>query len=56
MVLLVGLCLLLAPQADTLNGRVVGVADSDTITVLDVANERHKIRPTGIDPPEKKRP
>jgi len=38
---------------DTLNGRVVRVADGDTITVLDVANAQHKIRFHGIDAPEK---
>ena len=34
-------------------GRVVGVSDGDTITVLDSANVQHKIRLTGIDAPEK---
>lgn len=34
-------------------GRVVKVADGDTITVLDAANEQHKIRLQGIDAPEK---
>ena len=33
---------------------VVGVADGDTVTVLDAANEQHKIRVAGIDAPEKK--
>lgn len=37
-----------------IEGRVVGVADGDTITVLDSKNERFKIRLTGIDAPEKK--
>lgn len=40
--------------ADVLNGRVVGVADGDTITVLDSTNTQHKIRLDGIDAPEKK--
>lgn len=40
--------------ADILIGRVVGVADGDTITVLDVTNTQHKIRLAGIDAPEKK--
>lgn len=32
---------------------VVGVADGDTITVLDASNTQHKIRLAGIDAPEK---
>jgi endonuclease YncB( thermonuclease family) len=34
-------------------GRVVGVQDGDTITVLDSANANHRIRLVGIDAPEK---
>ena len=33
-------------------GRVVRVADGDTITILDAANTQHKIRLYGIDAPE----
>lgn len=40
--------------AHDLTGRVVGVADGDTITVLDDSNTQHKIRLGGIDAPEKK--
>lgn len=40
--------------ADTLYGRVVGIADGDTVTVLDAAQIQHKIRLMGIDAPEKK--
>lgn len=40
--------------ADTLQGRVVGVADGDTVTVLDSTNTQWKIRLMGIDAPEKK--
>ncbi|MEL4177628.1 thermonuclease family protein [Roseateles sp. PN1] len=36
-----------------LDGRVVGVADGDTITVLDQTTQPHKIRLAGIDAPEK---
>ena len=43
-----------ASLADTYLGRVVGISDGDTITVLDVANMQHKIRLIGIDAPEKK--
>jgi endonuclease YncB( thermonuclease family) len=45
-----------ASHADTLTGRVVGIADGDTLTVLDAANTQHKIRLSGIDSPEKKQP
>ncbi len=47
--------LLAAPTAfaDTLIGKVVKVADGDTITVLD-NNIQHKIRLQGIDAPERK--
>lgn len=49
------LLLALAPAwAATLEGRVVGVADGDTITVLDSAKTQHRVRLAGIDAPEKK--
>ena len=35
-------------------GRVVRIADGDTITILDATNAQHKIRLQGIDAPEKK--
>lgn len=41
-----------APSAQTLTGRVVRVADGDTITVLDSSNTQHRIRLEGIDAPE----
>ena len=34
-------------------GKVVGISDGDTITVLDSSNTQHKIRVAGIDAPEK---
>ena len=43
-------------HADTLTGRVVGITDGDTITVLDADRQQHKIRLQGIDAPEKKQP
>ena len=36
----------------TLTGRVVRVADGDTVTVLDSSNTQHRIRLEGIDAPE----
>ena len=46
----------LLAEAETLSGRVVGVSDGDTITVLDADLQQHKIRLSGIDAPEKKQP
>lgn len=43
-------------QADTLVGEVVGLADGDTVTVLDALKTQHKIRLAGIDAPEKGMP
>lgn len=40
-------------QAATLDGLVVGVADGDTLTLLDGDMRQHKIRLAGIDAPEK---
>jgi endonuclease YncB( thermonuclease family) len=40
--------------AVTIEGRVVGVSDGDTITVLDGTKTQHKIRLAGIDAPESK--
>ena len=37
----------------TVEGKVVRIADGDTLTVLDSANVQHKIRLAGIDAPEK---
>ena len=39
--------------AKTIEGLVVGVADGDTITVLDQQKNSYKIRLQGIDAPEK---
>ena len=51
--------LLIAGQrahAAELHGKVVGVADGDTITVVDSAHATHRIRLNGIDAPEKGQP
>ncbi len=39
-------------QAATIEGRVINVADGDTITILDAQKSQHKIRISGIDAPE----
>jgi endonuclease YncB( thermonuclease family) len=47
--------LLLASQAAVaadIVGRVVSIADGDTLTVLDVHNQQHKISLAGIDAPD----
>lgn len=41
-----------AVQAEQVQGRVVAVADGDTVTVLDDHKVQHKIRLAGIDAPE----
>lgn len=42
-----------ALYGETLQGKVVGISDGDTITVLDGSKVQHKIRLAGIDAPEK---
>jgi endonuclease YncB( thermonuclease family) len=39
-------------QQQTITGKVVGVSDGDTLTVLDASNQQHKIGLLGIDAPE----
>jgi endonuclease YncB( thermonuclease family) len=43
-------------RAEAISGKVVGVSDGDTVTVLDAKYIQHKIRLAGIDAPEKKMP
>lgn len=43
-------------HADTLSGRVINIADGDTLTLLDASNTQHKIRLSGIDAPERGQP
>jgi endonuclease YncB( thermonuclease family) len=50
------LLLVFTAHAETLTGRVVKVADGDTITLLDASRVQHKIRISGIDAPERKQP
>lgn len=53
-ILLLAVALLALPShAELISGRVVHVADGDTITVLDADKVQHKIRLAGIDAPEK---
>lgn len=50
------LALSFGTHAETISGRVVGIADGDTVTVLDAKRRQHKIRVSGIDAPEKAQP
>jgi endonuclease YncB( thermonuclease family) len=54
--IVLAVALIAAPfaQASILLGRVVGVSDGDTITLLDADNTQFKIRLVGIDSPEKR--
>jgi len=54
--LLAALLVALPASGHQLTGRVVAVADGDTITVLDAAQHPTKVRLSGIDAPEKKQP
>lgn len=48
------LLVLVAPAyAEELRGKVISIADGDTITVLDAKKEKHKVRLSEIDAPEK---
>jgi micrococcal nuclease len=47
---------LAAKPGPPVDGRVVKIADGDTLTVLDGSNVQHKIRLAGIDAPEKGQP
>ena len=55
-IILAAFLLLAAPiaLAESLTGKVVKVADGDSITVLDSTNTQHRIRLQGIDAPERK--
>lgn len=46
----------LAALADDFDGRVVGVSNGDTITVLDSAQDRHEIKLVGVGAPESDQP
>ena len=42
--------------ADTLQGKVIKVADGDTVTIVDDSGRKHRVRLAGIDAPEKDQP
>lgn len=50
------LCILSPAHAETLAGRVVGVHDGDTLTLLDAQKHQTKVRLAEIDTPESKQP
>lgn len=52
LLLIISGCFFIAAQAHEIKGRVVSIADGDTLTVLDNSNEQHKVRLNGIDAPE----
>src|SRR5262245_23816661 len=52
LLLCLALCLAPAAWADVLSGKIVSVADGDTVTLLDGDNQQHRIRLAGIDAPE----
>lgn len=44
------------PEHFDLSGRVVRVADGDTLSLLDAGNQQHRLRLYGIDAPEREQP
>ncbi len=54
--LLFTLCILCSAHAATISGRVVGVHDGDTLTLLDAGKHQTKIRLAEIDTPESAQP
>lgn len=54
--LALGALLSFSVHAELLLGRIVGISDGDTVTLLDASQRQYKIRLTGIDAPEKKMP
>lgn len=54
--LILGALFVVPTTAADLQGKVVSIADGDTLTILDASNTQHKIRLAGIDAPEKSQP
>lgn len=54
--MIIALLITIGTQAATITGKVVSVADGDTITILDANKKEHRIRLYGIDCPEKGQP
>ena len=54
-ILAAGWCLVagVANAEKSLSGRVVAIADGETVTVLDASKTQHRIRIAGIDAPER---
>ena len=46
----------LSAQAETLEGKVIKIADGDTLTLLTPSSQQVKIRLAGVDTPERKQP
>ena len=49
-------CLVTPAAAERLTGRIIHVADGDTVTLLTGQNQSVRIRLSGIDAPEKRQP
>ncbi|WP_459720582.1 thermonuclease family protein [Sideroxyarcus sp. TK5] len=52
LLLLISCAFATSALANTITGKVVSVADGDTLTILDVARVQHKVRLAQIDAPE----
>ena len=53
---LVSLVLYSPALADTIQGKVIKIADGDTVAIVDESGKKHRVRLAGIDAPEKDQP